>query len=127
MLLYAKIENEETKVCSVGLGTDAEVYISMGMTEQEVEQAYDGCWYIAGYAPQKPVEQREAEARAERDRRIEAIRWRIERYQTQLAIGIETSDTETKYKKILKYIQALRDITLQENFPEYIEWPVEPK
>ena len=73
------------------------------------------------------IEQRKEEARAERDRRIDAIRWRVERYQTQLAIGVETSDTETKYKKILKYIQALRDIPLQENFPEYIEWPKEPK
>lgn len=77
--------------------------------------------------PEKPVEEKEAEVRAERDRRIDAIRWRVERYQTQLAIGVETSDTETKYKKILKYIQALRDITLQENFPEYIEWPKEPQ
>lgn len=80
-----------------------------------------------GYDDDERKEQKAVEARAERDRRIDAIRWRVERYQTQLAIGVETSDTETKYKKILKYIQALRDITLQETFPEYIEWPKEPK
>lgn len=54
MLKYAKIENEKTKSCCVGLGTDKEFYISIGMTEMDVEQAYDGSWYIAGYAPQKP-------------------------------------------------------------------------
>ena len=86
-----------------------------------------GDYLEAANPPEKTIEQKQAEARAERDRRIDAIRWRIERYQTQLAIGVETSDTETKYKKILKYIQALRDITLQENFPEYIEWPKEPQ
>lgn len=54
MLKYAKITNEETKECSVGLGTNAEYYKSIGMEEMYVEQAYNGAWYIEGYAPQKP-------------------------------------------------------------------------
>lgn len=51
--MYAKIENETTKECSVGLGTNAAFYESIGMTEMDVEQAYDGKWYVKGYAPQK--------------------------------------------------------------------------
>ena len=51
---YAKITNEETKACSVGIGTDEEFYKSIGMTEMEVEQAYNGQWYLKGYAPAKP-------------------------------------------------------------------------
>ena len=125
--MYAKIENEETKVCSVGIGTDTEFYRSIGMTEMEVEQAYDGSWYLKGYAPKKPTEQKEAEVRAERDRRIDAIRWRIERYQTQDAAGLETTDTAEHYKAILLYIQALRDVPTQAGFPDFIEWPEEPK
>lgn len=125
--MYAKIINEETKQVEVGEGTNSEFYKSIGMIETEVEKGWDGHYYLVGHAPEKPIEEKKAEARAERDRRIDAIRWRIERYQTQLAIGVETSDTETKYKKILKYIQALRDITLQGTFPEYIEWPKEPQ
>lgn len=52
--MYAKITNEETKEVSVGLGTDVEFYKSIGMTDMEVEQAYNGAWYLKGYAPQKP-------------------------------------------------------------------------
>ena len=55
MLKYAKITNEETKSCDVGLGTNIDFYKSMGMTEQEVEQAYDGQWFLKGYAPTKPA------------------------------------------------------------------------
>ncbi|MBP5160624.1 MAG: hypothetical protein ILP11_01040 [Alphaproteobacteria bacterium] len=55
MKKYAKIINEETKQCDVGLGTDTEYYISEGMTEMDVEQAYNGEWYVEGYAPEKPA------------------------------------------------------------------------
>lgn len=126
MLLFAKVENEETKVCSVGIGTDTEFYQSIGMTEMEVEQGYDGSWYLKGYAPEKPTELKEEEARVERDKRIDAIRWRIERYQTQAAAGLETTDTVEHYKAILLYVQALRDVPEQAGFPDAIEWPKEP-
>lgn len=56
MKKYAKIINEETKACEVGLGTNTAFYSSIGMTEMEVEQAWDGGWYLKGYAPEKPQE-----------------------------------------------------------------------
>lgn len=65
MLKYAKVIDEQTKLCEVGTGTDSEYYQSIGMTEQEVEQAYDGRWYLAGYAPKKPLEELKTEKRAE--------------------------------------------------------------
>ena len=52
--MYAKVTNEQTKEVSVGLGTDVEFYKSIGMSDMEVEQAYNGAWYLKGYAPQKP-------------------------------------------------------------------------
>ena len=122
--MYAKIENEETKQVSVGTGTNVAFYQSIGMSEMEVEQAYNGSWYLKGYAPEKPTEQKEAEVRAERDRRIDAIRWRIERYQTQTAAGLETTETAEHYKAILLYVQALRDIPEQAGFPENVTWPL---
>lgn len=65
MKKYAKVINDETKVCEVGLGTNSSFYQSIGMTEIDVEQAYDGSWYIAGHCPAKPektyVEKRLAE------------------------------------------------------------------
>lgn len=51
---YAIIVNQETKAVNVGLGTNVKFYQSIGMTEMQVEQAYNGQWYLAGYAPQKP-------------------------------------------------------------------------
>lgn len=75
---------------------------------------------------EKTQEEKAADVRAERDRRIDAIRWRIERYQTQEAAGIETTDTAEQYREILLYVQALRDIPEQAGFPDAIEWPEEP-
>ena len=70
MKKYAKIINEETKACEVGLGTNSAFYQSIGMTEQEVEQAYDGSWYLAGYVPEKPeptIEEQNEAIRATRE------------------------------------------------------------
>jgi predicted S18 family serine protease len=60
--MYAKIINEETKEVNIGSGTNSAFYKSIGMTEMEVEQAYDGSWYVKGYVPEKP----QAEINAER-------------------------------------------------------------
>lgn len=54
MIKYAKIINQNTKQCEVGLGTNIEFYKSLGFTEQDVEQAYNGQWYLVGYTPIKP-------------------------------------------------------------------------
>ena len=56
MKKYAKIINEETKECMVGLGTNNAFYESIGMEEMDVEQAYTRAWYVEGFAPQKPEE-----------------------------------------------------------------------
>ena len=100
MLKYAKVENEETKECIVGIGDPNAIYRietvqeedgseewteqvevihkepkykdvekviyvrdfweqELGLTEQEVEQAYNGNWYLLGYAPVKPAQTKE--------------------------------------------------------------------
>lgn len=59
MLKYAKVINEKTKECSVGLGTDTDFYKSIGMVEMEVEEAYNGEWYLAGHCPVKPAPTKE--------------------------------------------------------------------
>lgn len=57
MKKYAKVINEETKACEVGLGTNSAFYQSIGMIEMEVEQSYDGTWYLQGFAPVRPIEE----------------------------------------------------------------------
>ena len=63
MLKYAKVINEQNQ-CEVGLGTNSAFYQSIGMTEMEVEQAYTGDWYLAGYAPAKPEPTKEEQQKA---------------------------------------------------------------
>ena len=53
MKRYAKINNEQTKTVDVGVGTNTDFYKSIGMELLDVEQAYDGQWYLQGYAPTK--------------------------------------------------------------------------
>lgn len=55
MKLYAQIIDKQTKLVAIGDGTDTDFYKSVGMEEMEVEQAFDGAWYVKGYAPAKPA------------------------------------------------------------------------
>ena len=54
MLKYAKLVNEETKQCQVGIGDNIDFYKSLGFELLDVEQAYDGSWYLSGHCPIKP-------------------------------------------------------------------------
>lgn len=65
MLKYAKIINEQSKMCNVGLGTNKQFYQSIGMIEQDVEQGYNGKWYLSGFAPQQPLEELKLAKRTE--------------------------------------------------------------
>ena len=67
MKKYAKVINEETKQCSVGVGTNTAFYQSIGMAEMEVEQAYNGSWYLKGYAPVQPISEQNEAIRATRE------------------------------------------------------------
>lgn len=51
MKKYAQIIDKKTKTVSIGIGTNTEFYVSIGMMEMEVEEGYDGQWYLKGYAP----------------------------------------------------------------------------
>lgn len=55
MKKYAKVIDEKTKACEVGLYDNTSFYKSLDMTLQDVEQAYNGSWYLEGYAPEKPA------------------------------------------------------------------------
>lgn len=128
MLKYAKQNSDGTY--SVGVGTNSAFYMSIGMTIQDVEQGYDGNWYSAGNAPRYPDDTiLEQEVRAERDTRINACQWIVDRHADQLAANITPTLTEEQYQAWLAYRQALRDLPQQEGFPwkgENVPYPEEP-
>lgn len=68
--MWAKIVDENTKLCEVGVGSNYSFYQSIGMTEMDVEQGYDGKWYVKGYAPVEPVEYKNEIIRRERQARF---------------------------------------------------------
>lgn len=60
MLKYAKITNEETGLCEVGLGTNVDFYKSVGMSLQDVEQSEkDNLWYLTEKCPHYTPEEKE--------------------------------------------------------------------
>ena len=61
-----------------------------------------------------------ARARDDRDLRFDLEHWRIERYQSEVRLGLTPSEDIVHLDN---YFQALRDITKQEEFPYIIEWP----
>ena len=52
MLKYAIIIDPEKGMCSIGAGTDENFYESIGMKIMDVEEGYDGNWYLAGMVPE---------------------------------------------------------------------------
>lgn len=107
MKKYAKVINEETKACEVGLGTNSNFYQSIGMIEMEVEQAYDGQWYVAGYAPKKPEPTKEELKKARQEaykNEVDPITCHIQRLsdeeQTAEVIAEITSLVEERKAKV---------------------------
>ena len=81
------------------------------MTKKEIDEHLN---------PTPTPEQLADTARAERDRLIESVRWRIERHNDELALGIVPTEP---LEPLLQYVQALRDVPQQARFPESVEWP----
>jgi len=64
MIKYAKVINQETGLCEVGTGTNAEFYKSIGMIELDVEHSdIDNNWYLIEKCPHKSEEEKLREAK----------------------------------------------------------------
>ena len=99
-------EHEETM-------TVGDYYKSIGMEEMEVEQAYNGSWYVEGYAPEKPAptyeEQKEARAAAYQQE-VDPITSHISRLRD------EEEPDEEKIAE-LKQERDAKVIEIQERYP----------
>ena len=62
MIKYAKLKNNETGLCEVGIGTNIGFYQSIGMKQLDVAQSdVDNQWYLTSMCPMKTDEQKEQE------------------------------------------------------------------
>ena len=108
--MKAKLINESTRECSVGIGTNTAFYESIGMSEMDVEQAYNGRWYVKGYAPAKPQEVVNQERIAELKANIAAtdaiVLEMVEN--AMLNGGNVVMPTDTEYSTVLTDRQAWR-------------------
>ena len=74
-----------------------------------------------------PLEERRANKRRERNTAIDAVIWRVQRYEQQKTLNIGTDENEETYLSLLSYIQYLRDIPESSAFPnddilEFDDW-----
>ena len=104
MKKYAQIIDNETKLCNVGIGTNTDFYKSIGMELLDVEQAYNGQWYLQGYAPTKSDAELEAE-QLQAD--IKAKEQRLADIKDKLLTAVLLDNTDTvnslkaEYKELL--------------------------
>ena len=70
--------------------------------------------------PEKTTEELAQEKRIIRNEYINQITWRLERYNEQKELNIETTDSDEEYINLLQYRQYLRDITKESDFPNTI-------
>lgn len=105
MIKYAKVIDPKTKKCDVGTGTNARYYESIGMVEMDVEQAYNGQWYVKGYAPAKPAPTIKEQVE-DLEKQYDMNRWQREAI---LAEGSAYSDyTKEKAQEIETLAEQLR-------------------
>ena len=110
--MYARIINQNTKMCDVGIGSNISFYKSIGMKEMEVEQAYNGAWYVKGYAPTKP-ELTKAEKIAQLDVHYTSDKQDLMNYYMQALIA-DDADTMAEIKQELADLDAQYDNDMKE-------------
>ena len=70
--------------------------------------------------PEPTVEEKSNQVKSIRNQYMSEVLNKTERYEKQKAAGIETTDSEETYKNYLIYLQCLRDVPQNKDFP-YVE------
>lgn len=88
------------------------------------QQVKSGKIKIDDYVDPRTNEEIVAEAQNVRAALIDKVRWRIERFESQKRLGIETTDSIETIIAIDNYLQKLRDMKTLPGYPDSIQWPV---
>lgn len=79
---------------------------------------------IASYV--EDIEVIAAQAREQRDERLAATQWLVDRHRDEQDAGVPRTLDASTFKALVVYRQGLWAVTAQPGFPEHIEWPVSP-
>lgn len=104
--MYCKYGETTKKCLEVGTGTNTEFYKSIGMVDMEVEQAYDGSYYLKGFAPTKPAEQIALE---DTQQAMTDTSNRIAEIKDELITAVLLDDTETMTALKAEYKELMED------------------
>lgn len=92
-------------------------YEDLSPEEKAEVDALRGGWSLTQAAKMEKAQ------RTERDRRMDAFQWRLQRYEREIRSGRSATDN---IADLDAYMQALADVTAQAEFPDNITWPIEP-
>lgn len=91
MFKYVKFDENSGLCTEVGTGTNTAFYKSIGMVDMEVEQAYDGSYYLKGYAPTKSGDEQALEELQKEQTDLNA---QIKQLKDQLLTATLADDTD---------------------------------
>lgn len=98
---WAKVIDDEKKLCEVGLGDDSNYYKSIGYQKMEVAEGADGKWYVKGYEPGNAI----PSAKQKRINELKKLLAQWDYIGTKIATGCATIED---YKDVIEMCEAYR-------------------
>ena len=97
MFKYAKVINNETGLCNVGVGTNVAFYKSIDMVELDVQQSdIDGAWYLKDKCPMKTEQEKLKQAKETKLKEILEKAYDYENKTGLVSFDGRVSETETQ-------------------------------
>ena len=97
MIKYAKVINEQTGLCEVGLGTNTNFYKSIGMVGLDVQQSdIDGAWYLKDKCPMKTDTEKLQQVKESKLKEILEKAYEYENKTGLVSFDGRVSETETQ-------------------------------
>ena len=119
-ILKSEVEEKQEEYTEVAewCNDGQEYHIDLYIDENDVE------WYRTIKNPE-PLPPTKEELDAQNANRVRSIRGeymaetlnKVERYETQKAVGLDTTESEDTYRNYLLYLQYLRDVPQSADFP----------